>query len=31
MKHVIVIGGGVAGMQCAAELATQNIKVHTRQ
>ena len=27
MKHVIVIGGGVAGMQCAAELATQNIKV----
>lgn len=27
MKHVIVIGGGVAGMQCAAELATQNIRV----
>ena len=27
MKHVIVIGGGVAGMQCSAELATQNIKV----
>ena len=27
MKHVIVIGGGVAGMQCAAELATQDIKV----
>ncbi|MBQ2034260.1 MAG: CoB--CoM heterodisulfide reductase iron-sulfur subunit A family protein [Alistipes sp.] len=27
MKHVIVIGGGVAGMQCAAELAMQDIKV----
>ncbi|MBQ5874480.1 MAG: CoB--CoM heterodisulfide reductase iron-sulfur subunit A family protein, partial [Alistipes sp.] len=25
--HVIVIGGGVAGMQCAAELAIQDIKV----
>ena len=27
MKHVIVIGGGVAGMQCAAELAMQDSKV----
>ena len=27
MKHVIVIGGGVEGMQCAAELAMQDIKV----
>lgn len=26
-RHVIVIGGGVAGMQCAAELATQDINV----
>ena len=26
-RHVIVIGGGVAGMQCAAELATQYINV----
>ncbi|MBR4996102.1 MAG: CoB--CoM heterodisulfide reductase iron-sulfur subunit A family protein [Alistipes sp.] len=27
MKHIIVIGGGVAGMQCAAELAAHNFKV----
>ena len=27
MKHVIVIGGGVAGMQCASELLRQNIAV----
>ena len=26
-RHVIVIGGGVAGMQCAAELATQDINI----
>lgn len=26
-RHVIVIGGGVAGMQCAAKLATQDINV----
>ena len=27
MKHVVVIGGGVAGMQCANELARQGVKV----
>lgn len=27
MKHVIVIGGGVAGMQCASELLRQGITV----
>ena len=27
MKHVIVIGGGIAGMQCAAELARGGIRV----
>ena len=27
MKHVIIIGGGVAGMQCASELARQGVKV----
>ena len=27
MKHVIIIGGGVAGMQCASELARQEVKV----
>ena len=25
MKHVVVIGGGVAGMQCASELARQGV------
>ena len=27
MKHVIVIGGGVAGMQCASELLKEGVKV----
>lgn len=27
MKHIIIVGGGVAGMQCASELARQGIKV----
>lgn len=27
MKHIIIIGGGVAGMQCASELARHNVKV----
>ncbi len=27
MKHVIVIGGGIAGMQCAAELARGGVRV----
>ena len=27
MKHVIVIGGGIAGMQCARELLRQGVAV----
>ena len=27
MKHIIIIGGGVAGMQCASELAQQGVRV----
>ena len=27
MKHVIVIGGGIAGMQCAVELARGDVRV----
>ena len=27
MKHVIVIGGGIAGMQCSIELAHLGIRV----
>ena len=27
MKHVIVIGGGIAGMQCASELLRHGVAV----